>query len=166
MKGSRKWGTFSVCWGKKTTVCLGFACLTCVCVSLSRSLLQQLQSLQAVVAGKVHKSCRVAGTQTSSCLMVLLCVCVCLCVPANKRRWNIDYWIGNICFHYSLAAEHFVWFIICLPSSLCVSAGHRVVLCSVFGELLSERFDPVLEHHWNGRGFQTDGSQRVLHGHR
>ncbi|KAM6895322.1 cyclic AMP-responsive element-binding protein 3-like protein 2 isoform 2-T2 [Xenentodon cancila] len=36
------------------------------------SLLQQLQSLQAAVAGKVHKSCRVAGTQTSSCLMVVV----------------------------------------------------------------------------------------------
>uniref|UniRef100_A0A3Q0QZL2 Cyclic AMP-responsive element-binding protein 3-like protein 2 n=1 Tax=Amphilophus citrinellus TaxID=61819 RepID=A0A3Q0QZL2_AMPCI len=36
------------------------------------SLLQQLQSLQAVVAGKVPKSCRVIGTQTSSCLMVVV----------------------------------------------------------------------------------------------
>ncbi|XP_026219778.1 cyclic AMP-responsive element-binding protein 3-like protein 2 isoform X1 [Anabas testudineus] len=38
----------------------------------NKSLLQQLQSLQAMVAGKVHKSCRVAGTQTSSCLMVVV----------------------------------------------------------------------------------------------
>ncbi|XP_071398499.1 cyclic AMP-responsive element-binding protein 3-like protein 2 [Centroberyx affinis] len=38
----------------------------------NKSLLQQLQSLQAVVAGKVPKSCRVAGTQTSSCLMVVV----------------------------------------------------------------------------------------------
>ncbi len=51
----------------------------CVCALLPRSLLQQLQSLQAVLAGKVPKSCRVAGTQTSSCLMVLHCVCVCVC---------------------------------------------------------------------------------------
>ncbi|XP_061570496.1 cyclic AMP-responsive element-binding protein 3-like protein 2 isoform X2 [Cololabis saira] len=36
------------------------------------SLLQQLQSLQAAVARKVHKSCRAAGTQTSSCLMVVV----------------------------------------------------------------------------------------------
>ncbi|KAM4614776.1 cyclic AMP-responsive element-binding protein 3-like protein 2 [Polymixia lowei] len=43
----------------------------------NKSLLQQLQSLQAVVAGKVPKSCRVAGTQTSSCLMVVvLCFAV------------------------------------------------------------------------------------------
>ncbi|KAI3366611.1 hypothetical protein L3Q82_009291, partial [Scortum barcoo] len=38
----------------------------------NKSLLQQLQSLQAVLAGKVPKSCRVAGTQTSSCLMVVV----------------------------------------------------------------------------------------------
>ncbi|KAM3858780.1 LOW QUALITY PROTEIN: cyclic AMP-responsive element-binding protein 3-like protein 2 [Diretmus argenteus] len=43
----------------------------------NKSLLQQLQSLQAVVAGKVPKSCRMAGTQTSSCLMVVvLCFAV------------------------------------------------------------------------------------------
>lgn len=53
----------------------------CVCVVLHRSLLQQLQSLQAVVAGKVPKSCRVTGTQTSSCLMVL---------PSMRLWWNID----------------------------------------------------------------------------
>lgn len=40
----------------------------------NKSLLQQLQALQAVITGKVSKSCRVAGTQTSSCLMmVALC---------------------------------------------------------------------------------------------
>ncbi|KAM3587926.1 uncharacterized protein V6R79_017408 [Siganus canaliculatus] len=38
----------------------------------NKSLLQQLQSLQAAVAGKVHRTCRVAGTQTSSCLMVVV----------------------------------------------------------------------------------------------
>ncbi|KAM9845906.1 cyclic AMP-responsive element-binding protein 3-like protein 2 isoform 1-T1 [Aulostomus maculatus] len=38
----------------------------------NKSLLQQLQSLQAAVTGKVPKSCRVAGTQTSSCLMVIV----------------------------------------------------------------------------------------------
>ncbi|XP_033845570.1 cyclic AMP-responsive element-binding protein 3-like protein 2 [Periophthalmus magnuspinnatus] len=38
----------------------------------NKSLLQQLQALQAMVAGKVSKSCRVAGTQTSSCLMVVV----------------------------------------------------------------------------------------------
>ncbi|XP_072309823.1 cyclic AMP-responsive element-binding protein 3-like protein 2 [Eucyclogobius newberryi] len=38
----------------------------------NKSLLQQLQALQAMVAGKVSKSCRVAGTQTTSCLMVVV----------------------------------------------------------------------------------------------
>ncbi|XP_061662098.1 cyclic AMP-responsive element-binding protein 3-like protein 2 [Syngnathoides biaculeatus] len=38
----------------------------------NKSLLQQLQALQALLSGKVSKSCRVAGTQTSSCLMVLV----------------------------------------------------------------------------------------------
>ncbi|KAJ8006523.1 hypothetical protein DPEC_G00108140 [Dallia pectoralis] len=43
----------------------------------NKTLLQQLQSLQVVVAGKVPRSCRVAGTQTSSCLMVVvLCFAV------------------------------------------------------------------------------------------
>ncbi|KAK7891832.1 hypothetical protein WMY93_023795 [Mugilogobius chulae] len=39
----------------------------------NKSLLQQLQALQAMVAGKVSKSCRVAGTQTSSCGGLVLC---------------------------------------------------------------------------------------------
>uniref|UniRef100_A0A3P9QHX1 Cyclic AMP-responsive element-binding protein 3-like protein 2 n=1 Tax=Poecilia reticulata TaxID=8081 RepID=A0A3P9QHX1_POERE len=38
----------------------------------NKSLLQQLQALQAMVAGKIQKSCRMAGTQTSSCLMVVV----------------------------------------------------------------------------------------------
>ncbi|XP_061618149.1 LOW QUALITY PROTEIN: cyclic AMP-responsive element-binding protein 3-like protein 2 [Phyllopteryx taeniolatus] len=38
----------------------------------NKSLLQQLQALQALLSGKVSKSCRVAGTQTSSCLMVVV----------------------------------------------------------------------------------------------
>ncbi|XP_033882112.3 cyclic AMP-responsive element-binding protein 3-like protein 2 isoform X2 [Acipenser ruthenus] len=43
----------------------------------NRSLLQQLQCLQAVVAGKVPRSCRVASTQTGTCLMVvMLCFAV------------------------------------------------------------------------------------------
>ncbi|XP_030632237.1 cyclic AMP-responsive element-binding protein 3-like protein 2 isoform X2 [Chanos chanos] len=43
----------------------------------NKSLLQQLHSLQAVVAGKVPRSCRVTGTQTSTCLMVVvLCFAV------------------------------------------------------------------------------------------
>ncbi|MGH0166132.1 UNVERIFIED_CONTAM: hypothetical protein FKN15_050591 [Acipenser sinensis] len=45
--------------------------------STNRSLLQQLQCLQAVVAGKVPRSCRVASTQTGTCLMVvMLCFAV------------------------------------------------------------------------------------------
>ncbi|KAL0962740.1 hypothetical protein UPYG_G00344700 [Umbra pygmaea] len=43
----------------------------------NKTLIQQLHSLQAVVAGKVPRSCRVAGTQTTSCLMVVvLCFAV------------------------------------------------------------------------------------------
>ncbi|XP_038156151.1 cyclic AMP-responsive element-binding protein 3-like protein 2 [Cyprinodon tularosa] len=38
----------------------------------NKSLLQQLQALQAMVTGKIQKSCRMAGTQTSSCLMVVV----------------------------------------------------------------------------------------------
>uniref|UniRef100_A0A674A352 Cyclic AMP-responsive element-binding protein 3-like protein 2 n=1 Tax=Salmo trutta TaxID=8032 RepID=A0A674A352_SALTR len=43
----------------------------------NKTLIQQLHSLQAVVAGKVPRSCKVTGTQTSSCLMVVvLCFAV------------------------------------------------------------------------------------------
>lgn len=35
-----------------------------------RSLLQQLQRLQALVSGKVPRSCKIASTQTGTCLMV------------------------------------------------------------------------------------------------
>lgn len=43
----------------------------------NKSLMQQLHSLQAIVTGKVPRSCRMTGTQTSSCLMVVvLCFAV------------------------------------------------------------------------------------------
>lgn len=38
----------------------------CIC----RTLLQQLQKLQTVVMGKVSGTCKLAGTQTGTCLMV------------------------------------------------------------------------------------------------
>ncbi|XP_048357724.1 cyclic AMP-responsive element-binding protein 3-like protein 2 isoform X2 [Sphaerodactylus townsendi] len=38
----------------------------------NRTLLQQLQRLQATVAGKVSRSCKAAGTQTGTCLMVVV----------------------------------------------------------------------------------------------
>ncbi|XP_019400209.1 PREDICTED: cyclic AMP-responsive element-binding protein 3-like protein 2 [Crocodylus porosus] len=45
--------------------------------STNRTLLQQLQRLQAMVAGKVSRSCKVASTQTGTCLMVVvLCFAV------------------------------------------------------------------------------------------
>ncbi|XP_060758749.1 cyclic AMP-responsive element-binding protein 3-like protein 2 isoform X2 [Neoarius graeffei] len=40
--------------------------------STNKSLLQQLHSLQAMVAGKVPRSCKMASTQTSTCLMALV----------------------------------------------------------------------------------------------
>uniref|UniRef100_A0A8C9RIB7 cAMP responsive element binding protein 3 like 1 n=1 Tax=Scleropages formosus TaxID=113540 RepID=A0A8C9RIB7_SCLFO len=39
--------------------------------SANRSLLQQLQKLQSLVAGKVPRSCKMASTQTGTCLMVV-----------------------------------------------------------------------------------------------
>ncbi|KAF7694171.1 cyclic AMP-responsive element-binding protein 3-like protein 2 [Silurus meridionalis] len=45
--------------------------------STNKSLLQQLHSLQALVTGKVPRSCKMASTQTSTCLMALvLCFAV------------------------------------------------------------------------------------------
>ncbi|XP_072856043.2 cyclic AMP-responsive element-binding protein 3-like protein 2 [Pogona vitticeps] len=38
----------------------------------NRTLLQQLQRLQAMVAGKVSRSCKAASTQTGTCLMVVV----------------------------------------------------------------------------------------------
>lgn len=35
-----------------------------------RTLLQQLQKLQTLVMGKVSRTCKLAGTQTGTCLMV------------------------------------------------------------------------------------------------
>ncbi|XP_078063126.1 cyclic AMP-responsive element-binding protein 3-like protein 1 [Mustelus asterias] len=40
--------------------------------NVNRTLLQQLQKLQALVAGKVPRPCRVASTQTGTCLMVVV----------------------------------------------------------------------------------------------
>ncbi|XP_069759294.1 cyclic AMP-responsive element-binding protein 3-like protein 2 isoform X2 [Narcine bancroftii] len=51
----------------------------------NRSLLQQLQGLQVLVAGKVPRSCKMASTQTSTCLMiVVLCFAVALGGLSNK----------------------------------------------------------------------------------
>lgn len=42
-----------------------------LCVSVFRSLLQQLQKLQSLISGKVvPRSCKMASTQTGTCLMV------------------------------------------------------------------------------------------------
>ncbi|XP_053576271.1 cyclic AMP-responsive element-binding protein 3-like protein 1 [Bombina bombina] len=40
--------------------------------SANRSLLQQLQKLQALVSGKVPRPCKLAATQTGTCLMVVI----------------------------------------------------------------------------------------------
>ena len=72
---------------------------------LRRSLLQQLQSLQDMVAGKLAKSCRVAGTQTSSCLMVCVCVCVCVCVSERDRARQIEV-LNRKHLHHSLAVYY------------------------------------------------------------
>ncbi|XP_078272653.1 cyclic AMP-responsive element-binding protein 3-like protein 2 isoform X1 [Rhinoraja longicauda] len=51
----------------------------------NRSLLQQLQGLQVLVAGKVPRSCKMASTQTSTCLMiVVLCFAIALGGMSNK----------------------------------------------------------------------------------
>lgn len=41
----------------------------------NRSLLQQLQRLQALVSGKVPRSCKIASTQTGTCLMSAPAAC-------------------------------------------------------------------------------------------
>ncbi|KAI5088530.1 cyclic AMP-responsive element-binding protein 3-like protein 1 isoform X1 [Silurus meridionalis] len=46
--------------------------------SANRSLLQQLQKLQALVSGKVPRSCKMASTQTGTCLMASVWLAVCL----------------------------------------------------------------------------------------
>ncbi|KAJ6660039.1 hypothetical protein lerEdw1_018237 [Lerista edwardsae] len=44
----------------------------------NRTLLQQLQRLQAMVAGRLSRSCKAASTQTGTCLMVVvLCFAIC-----------------------------------------------------------------------------------------
>lgn len=58
----------------ETKICLTnkqvSVCDACLLSLLSRTLLQQLQRLQAMVAGKVSRSCKAASTQTGTCLMV------------------------------------------------------------------------------------------------
>lgn len=48
---------------------LTYTFLTFLC-HLGRTLLQQLQKLQTLVMGKVSRTCKLAGTQTGTCLMV------------------------------------------------------------------------------------------------
>ncbi|XP_067856024.1 cyclic AMP-responsive element-binding protein 3-like protein 2 isoform X2 [Heptranchias perlo] len=51
----------------------------------NRSLLQQLQGLQVLVAGKMPRTCKVASTQTSTCLMiVVLCFAIALGSFSNR----------------------------------------------------------------------------------
>ncbi|XP_038636779.1 cyclic AMP-responsive element-binding protein 3-like protein 2 [Scyliorhinus canicula] len=51
----------------------------------NRSLLQQLQGLQVLVAGKVPRPCKMASTQTSTCLMiVVLCFAIALGSFSNR----------------------------------------------------------------------------------
>ncbi|KAL4622904.1 cyclic AMP-responsive element-binding protein 3-like protein 1 [Arapaima gigas] len=63
--------------------------------SANRSLLQQLQKLQTLVAGKVPRSCKMASTQTGTCLMVVaLCFVLVLgsfvpCLPEFSSSSNI-----------------------------------------------------------------------------
>uniref|UniRef100_A0A3B3RH28 cAMP responsive element binding protein 3 like 1 n=1 Tax=Paramormyrops kingsleyae TaxID=1676925 RepID=A0A3B3RH28_9TELE len=47
----------------------------------NRSLLQQLQKLQSLVAGKVPQFCKIASTQTGTCLMVRIAVIIILLPP-------------------------------------------------------------------------------------
>uniref|UniRef100_UPI00398EBF5D cyclic AMP-responsive element-binding protein 3-like protein 2 isoform X2 n=1 Tax=Pristiophorus japonicus TaxID=55135 RepID=UPI00398EBF5D len=51
----------------------------------NRSLLQQLQGLQVLVAGKMPRPCKMASTQTSTCLMiVVLCFAIALGSFSNR----------------------------------------------------------------------------------
>ncbi|XP_053574968.1 cyclic AMP-responsive element-binding protein 3-like protein 2 [Bombina bombina] len=53
----------------------------------NRTLLQQLQRLQAMVAGKVSRSCKAASTQTGTCLMVIV---LCFAVIFGSFTQNFD----------------------------------------------------------------------------
>ncbi|KAM4749664.1 cyclic AMP-responsive element-binding protein 3-like protein 2 [Rhinophrynus dorsalis] len=53
----------------------------------NRTLLQQLQRLQAMVAGKVSRSCKAASTQTGTCLMVVV---LCFAVIFGSFTQNFD----------------------------------------------------------------------------
>ncbi|OCT86094.1 cyclic AMP-responsive element-binding protein 3-like protein 2 [Xenopus laevis] len=53
----------------------------------NRTLLQQLQRLQAMVTGKVTRSCKAAGTQTGTCLMMVV---LCFAVVFGSFTQNLD----------------------------------------------------------------------------
>lgn len=61
--------------------------------SCSRSLLQQLQKLQALVSGKVlPRSCKMASTQTGTCLMVGVgCHCWLMAVVIDESIKNREF---------------------------------------------------------------------------
>lgn len=63
---------------------------------LSRTLLQQLQKLQALVTGKVPQSYKMASTQTGTCLMVLCILFILIHTHAPdmqnpiKKKWGFS----------------------------------------------------------------------------
>lgn len=66
---------------KNLLISLLFWCVFCI---IFRSLLQQLQRLQALVSGKVPRSCKIASTQTGTCLMVYIHIyCTNTCIYFN-----------------------------------------------------------------------------------
>ncbi|KAJ7329122.1 hypothetical protein JRQ81_015296 [Phrynocephalus forsythii] len=55
----------------------------------NRTLLQQLQRLQALVAGKVSRSCKAASTQTGTCLMVVV-LCFAITFGSFSQMYGPD----------------------------------------------------------------------------
>lgn len=131
----------------------------CKCVSF-RSLLQQLQSLQAVVAGKVPRSCRMTGTQTSTCLMVRSpCVlslpcCMNIVIPPSVKLIFIYRCVCEWGGVRQTQAQMKAWLYIVCAECLFFSviySGSGVVFLSVLGEFLS-RPESLFFNHKNRSG--------------
>ncbi|KAG8438688.1 hypothetical protein GDO86_005032 [Hymenochirus boettgeri] len=58
----------------------------------NRTLLQQLQRLQAMVTGKVTRSCKAASTQTGTCLMMVV---LCFALVFGSFTQNLDFYSSS-----------------------------------------------------------------------
>ncbi|KAL8222115.1 UNVERIFIED_CONTAM: hypothetical protein K2H54_074955 [Gekko kuhli] len=113
---------------------------------MHRTLLQQLQRLQAVVAGKVSRSCKAASTQTGTCLMVVV-----LCFAIIFGSFSQTYGPNSSTTKAVLPTQHST------PESYTASIVRSRSLLTYEGPLPLE--EPHLSDHSNSWDRHTDASK-------